>query len=494
MTGQEILSVAQMYRADALAAASGVATTVLMDNAGRAIFEAIRLRWSPRRVAVLCGPGNNGGDGFVVARLLAQAGWPVRLGLLGAPAALKGDAAWAAGGWTGAVEPAAPALLDGAGLIIDALFGAGLSRPLDGMALALVAAIGSHPAPVVAVDVPSGVQGDSGAILGAAAPADLTVTFFRRKPGHYLLPGRALCGEVVVADIGIPAGVLDTILPQQWANGPALWGGDFPVPRLAAHKYARGHAIVDGGARLTGAARLAARAALRVGAGLVTIASPPEAFTIYALSMPTVMVAPVADDAAFGALLADVRKNAVLLGPGRGVSPELRARTLAVLAARKRTVLDADIFASWADAPDALFDALHAHCVLTPHEGEFGRLFGAASSDKLTAARAAAQRAGAVVLLKGADTVIAHPDGRAILNHNAPADLATAGSGDVLSGLILGLLAQGMDAFLAAAAAAWLHGELGRAVGPGLIAEDLAEALPGVLRRLRAELPGSPAR
>lgn len=494
MTGAEILSVAQMYRADALAAASGIATTDLMENAGRAIFEAIRLRWSPRRVAILCGPGNNGGDGFVVARLLAQAGWPVRLGLLGQVAALKGDAAWAAGTWKGTVEPMAPALLDGAGLIVDALFGAGLSRPLDGIALTMIEEVKRRAAPIVAVDVPSGVQGDSGAILGAAAPADLTVTFFRGKPGHYLLPGRALCGEMVVADIGIPATVLDTIRPAQSANGPDLWGAAFPVPKPDAHKYARGHAIVDGGAVMTGAARLAARAALRVGAGLVTIASPPEAFVIYALSMPTVMVAPVADDAAFGGLLADTRKNAVLLGPGKGVSPALKARTLGVLAARKRTVLDADLFASWADEPDTLFGALHEQCVLTPHDGEFARLFGAPTGDKLSMARAAAKRAGAVVLLKGADTVIAHPDSRAILNHNAPPDLATAGSGDVLSGLIVGLLAQGMDAYLAASAAAWLHGELGQAVGPGLIAEDLPEALPGVLRRLRDELAGGQTR
>ena len=480
----DLLTVAEMQRADSLAIAGGVPGPVLMENAGAAVVREIRARWAPRPVAVLCGPGNNGGDGFVVARLLAEEGWPVRLGLLGERAALKGDAAQAAQRWTGPVEPLGPGLLDGGPLVVDALFGAGLARPLDGVARAVVEAMAGLT--VVAVDVPSGVHGDTGEVLGGSAPAAaLTVTFFRRKPGHWLLPGRTLCGETVVADIGLPESVLDAIAPRCWENGPALWGARYPWPRLDSHKYARGHAVVMGGGRMTGAGRLAARGALRAGAGLVTVACPPEAFALYAAGSPSLIVEPVADDAAFAALLADTRKNAVLLGPGAGVGVHTRARVLAALDAGKACVLDADALTSFAAAPGDLLDRLTGRCVLTPHEGEFARLFDPAG-DKLTRARAAAARCGAVVLLKGADTVIAAPDGRAAINANAPPDLATAGAGDVLAGMILGLLAQGMDGFDAACAGAWLHGAAAAQVGPGLIAEDLPDALPAVLRRLRA--------
>lgn len=479
----ELLTVAEMYRADSLAIAGGVPGPLLMENAGRAVADEIRRRWPPRPVVVLCGPGNNGGDGFVVARLLAADGWPVRLGLLGSREALKGDAAGAAAAWTGAVEPATPALLDGGPLVVDALFGAGLARPLDGVALDLVRAMDGLT--VVAVDVPSGVHGDSGAVMGAAPAAALTVTFFRPKPGHLLLPGRTRCGATVVADIGIPVAVLDDIRPRTFRNGPALWRDRYPWPRLDGHKYHRGHAVVLGGAVMTGAARLAARAALRAGAGLVTVACPPEAFAVYAAGSPSLIVQPVDGDG-FAALLADGRKNAALLGPGAGGGAETRGRVLAALEAGKACVIDADAITAFAEQPDALLGRLDSRCLLTPHEGEFARLFGAVNGTKLERARAAAARSGAVVLLKGPDTVIAAPDGRAAINANAPPELATAGAGDVLAGLALGLMAQGMDAFDAGCAAAWLHGEAAAAFGPGLIAEDLAEALPQVLARLKA--------
>lgn len=488
----ELLSVAEMYRADALTMAAGVPGPVLMESAGAAVVRAVCERWAPHPTAVLCGPGNNGGDGFVIARLLLEAGWPVRLALLGQRSALRGDAAVAAERWGGPVEAADPAILAGNPLVIDALFGAGLARPLEGVARAVVEAMAGRT--VVAVDVPSGVHGDSGAVLGVAPQAALTVTFFRRKPGHLLLPGRVLCGEVAVADIGIPDQVLDTIRPRTLVNGPSLWRRRFPWPRLDQHKYARGHALVAGGGLMTGAGRLAARAALRVGAGLVTVACPPDSVPVYAAGSPSLIVQPAADDDAFGALLADSRRNAVLLGPGAGVGVHTRVRVLAALEAGKACVLDADALTSFAGAPAGLLDRLNGRCLLTPHEGEFARIFppavlppeGEGPPDKLARARAAAARCGAVILLKGADTVIAAPDGRAAINANAPPDLATAGSGDVLAGLALGLMAQGMDAFDAACAAAWLHGETGNAVGPGLIAEDLPDALPGVLRRLKA--------
>jgi len=505
-----LLSVEEMYAADAAAAASGVPSGQQMEAAGGAIAREIVARWPARPVAVLCGPGNNGGDGFVAARQLRDAGWQVRLALLGSVERLKGDAAVSARRWHeagGAVEAMGPAVLEGAGLVVDALFGAGLARPLEGAAAETVAALAGMdaPPPLVAVDIPSGVHGNSGAVVGGAeavAPwADLTVTFFRRKPGHLLLPGRLHCGELVTADIGIPEQVLEDIAPTTWENSPALWLGAYPWPRLAGHKYDRGHAVVAGGAEMTGAARLAARAALRVGAGLVTIAAPAAAIPIYATTIGGILTHGLASKPGraggpdgFAAFLDDRRKTAVLVGPGNGVIPATRAHVLAALAAGKACVLDADALTVFQEAPAALFKAIGAEataCVLTPHDGEYARIF-EATGDRLTRARAAARASGAVVLLKGGDTVVAAPDGRAAININAPAELATAGAGDVLAGLVLGLLAQGMGAFAAACAAVWQHGAAASGIGPGLIADDLADALPPILRRLkgRAERDG----
>lgn len=482
----EILTLAQIYAADHAAMQAGIPGTLLMERAGMAVAqEAITLCGGrPVPVAVLCGPGNNGGDGFVAARHLAVAGWPVRVGLLGDRETLRGDAAWAAGTWTGVVEAATPDLLTGAGLVIDALFGAGLNRPMDGAALTLVQAMAEQGAPVLAVDVPSGINGDDGVILGAAPVADVTVSFFRPKPAHYLYPARSHVGRLVIADIGIPDPVLASIRPTIEANDPSLWRSQFPRPSVTGHKYQRGHALILGGTVMTGAARLSARAALRLGAGLVTLACEPAAQLVYSLSMPSLIVQPIADAAGFMELLADPRRNAVLLGPGAGNGPLLRDAVLASLRAGKTGVLDADAFSSFAGALPTLRQAgLDDRWVLTPHEGEFTRLFGPLSGSRLDRARRAAAKSGAVILLKGPDTVIAHPDGRVRINHNAPPDLATAGSGDVLAGVILALLAQGMSPFDAASAGAWLHGAVGKHCGRGLIAEDLAEALPAVLQR-----------
>jgi hydroxyethylthiazole kinase-like uncharacterized protein yjeF len=478
-----LLTPSQMGEADRLTIAGGVPGTVLMENAGRAVADAISRRWAPRPVAVLCGPGNNGGDGFVAARILVERGWEVRLALLGERAALKGDAAWAASQWKGKVEPLGIDAFDGAGLIVDALFGAGLSRAIDGVAAKVIAALDACGAPVIAVDVPSGVDGASGEIRGVAPRAALTVTFFRRKPGHLLLPGRLLCGETVVAQIGTQPAALDAIAPDTAANHPRWWLGEFPFPEAAGHKYSRGHALVAGGAVMTGAARLAARAAARVGAGLVTVAAPESVFPIYAAALTGVIVALVADPGAFDALLADQRRNAALIGPGAGTGPETRDKALAILRAGKHAVLDADALTVFADSGAVLFGAIQGPCVLTPHEGEFARIFDASGS-KLDRTRRAAKASGSVVLLKGPDTVIAAPDGRAAINENAPPTLATAGSGDVLAGIVVGLLAQGMPAFEAACAAAWLHGAAARRFGAGLVAEDLPDMLPAVLAEL----------
>jgi ADP-dependent NAD(P)H-hydrate dehydratase / NAD(P)H-hydrate epimerase len=473
----------QMAAADRLTIAGGVSGSTLMEKAGLAVADAVSRRWPRRPVGVLCGPGNNGGDGFVAARILAERGWRVRLALLGDLAALQGAAAAAAARWPGPVEPLSPAQLDGAGLVIDAIFGAGLTRPVDGLARAAIEALDQSGLPVVAVDVPSGIDGATGEVRGAAPRAAVTVTFFRKKPGHLLLPGRIHCGETVLAQIGIPETVLDEVAPDTAENDPVWWLAGLPRPRLDSHKYTRGHALVAGGAVMSGAARLGARSAARLGAGLVTVAAPEAVFRVYAAALTGVIVQPIGGLDDFRALLEDNRRNAALIGPGAGVGAETRGKTRAILAAGKRAVLDADALTSFADDPKSLFDAIRSPVVMTPHEGEFGRLFDTGGG-KLERARRAARQSGAVIVLKGADTVIAAPDGRAAVNANATPDLATAGSGDVLAGMVLGLLAQHMEPFEAAAAAVWLHGDAARRIGPGLVAEDLVEALAAGLRDL----------
>jgi hydroxyethylthiazole kinase-like uncharacterized protein yjeF len=488
----ELLTTAEMAEADRLTIAGGTAGIALMENAGRAVADAVAARHPPgTRVAVVAGPGNNGGDGFVAARVLAERGYRVRLLLVGDVSRLKGDAAQAAQSFRGAIEAASPAALTSAAVVVDALFGAGLDRPVEGAARTMIEAMNNAGSCVYAVDLPSGINGTTGAVMGAAVKAAETVTFFRRKPGHLLLPGRLHCGDLRVADIGISASVLARIKPRLSVNAPQLWGKDFSQPRVDGHKYARGHAVVvSGPLSSTGAARLAARGALRAGAGLVTIASPREALAVNAAASLAVMVRPVDGADELTDFLRDARRNTVVLGPGGGVGQDMRALVLAALTGARAVVLDADALTSFADAPQTLLAAIQSRSgatLLTPHEGEFRRLFKDVSDkapSKLEAAVRAAEEAGGIILLKGPDTVVAAPDGRATIADNAPPWLATAGSGDVLAGIAAGLLAQGMPAFAAAAAAVWLHGEAGAAAGPGLIAEDLPEVMPGVYRGL----------
>ena len=491
----EILSNAEMGEADSLTIAGGTAGLALMENAGQAVAHAVLGRQSSgSRVVVLAGPGNNGGDGFVAARLLAERGYAVTVLLVGAPDKLKGDAASAAKAWDRGVAAAKPEALAGADIIIDALFGAGLDRPVTGLAQAMIEAVNARAVPVVAVDLPSGINGTSGAVMGAAIKATETVTFFRKKPGHLLMPGRAYCGKVSVAPIGIPDIVLDRIRPRTFENVPQLWRDKFPTPRAQAHKYDRGHAVVvSGPSWSTGAARLAARGALRAGAGLVTIASPREALAVNAAANLAIMVRPVDGAAELARFLGDHRLNAVAIGPGLGVGDATCDLVLAALNGERAVVLDADAITSFAKSPQRLAAAIEARggtaTILTPHEGEFSRYFHGLDEEtkvgsKLDRARRAAELIGAVVLLKGPDTVVAAPDGRASIAANAPAFLATAGAGDVLTGITAGLLAQRMPAFEAASAAVWLHGEAACAFGIGLIAEDLPEQLPGVYRAL----------
>jgi hydroxyethylthiazole kinase-like uncharacterized protein yjeF len=500
MAVPELLTPAEMSRADRFAIAAGTLGIALMERAGLAVADqAARLTQSRGRIAVLCGPGGNGGDGFVAARLLGMRGYAVELGLLGRRDALKGDPALAAARYQGPVLDAAAVDLAQADCVIDALFGAGLARDIDGEPKGLIERINAFKRAggrVLAVDVPSGVDGETGKIRGAAVEASASVTFFRLKPGHLLEPGRAHAGAIRLEDIGIPEAALASIAPKTFVNASAVWGEALPRPNAASHKYARGAVLVLSGSRHhTGAARLAARAALRAGAGIVSVASPPDAVAANAAQLTAVMVAPFANAREFEALLADERRRAIVLGPGAGVGPTLRKLVAAALTkpAKDRTiVLDADALTSFAGEAERLAALIKRgghEAVLTPHEGEFARLFEGApdvrlDDDKLSRARAAALLMGAVVLIKGADTVVAAPDGRATVGWDLPPWLATAGSGDVLSGLIAGLAAQGMAPFEATSAAVWLHGACGRAVGPGLIAEDLPDALPQVLRAL----------
>jgi ADP-dependent NAD(P)H-hydrate dehydratase / NAD(P)H-hydrate epimerase len=491
----ELLNTVEMAEADRLTIAGGVPGTELMERAGAAVADAVAARYAiGSRLAIIAGPGNNGGDGFVAARLLAERGYSVQVLLFGEVGRLKGDAATAANRWKGPVAAAKPGSLAGFQVVIDALYGAGLDRPVEGTARAIIEAMNAGPAPIVAVDLPSGVNGSSGAVMGTAVNATQTITFFRKKPGHLLLPGRLHCGAISVADIGIPSSVLQRIGAKTFENIPELWRPAFPALRITGNKYDRGHAVVvSGPSWSTGAARLAARGALRAGAGLVTIASPREALAVNAAASLAVMVRPVDGDRELLAFLTDRRLNALAIGPGVGVGEATCELVLAALVGDRAVVLDADAITSFAGNPKRLAEAISVRggkaTILTPHEGEFSRFFWALDErtkvgSKLERARLAAAITGATVLIKGGDTVVASADGRASIASNAPAYLATAGAGDVLTGITTGLLAQGMPAFEAVCAAVWLHGEAATAAGPSLISEDLSEALPRVYRAL----------
>jgi hydroxyethylthiazole kinase-like uncharacterized protein yjeF len=486
-----LLTPAEMGRADRLAIAGGVQSFKLVESAGRAVADAVGARYPEGGVLVLCGPGNNGGDGFAAAKMLRERGRQVRVALFGDRARLKGDAAFFADLWEGPVDGASRVEIGGAAVIVDALLGAGLDRDVEGPLADVIARIAGSGLPVVAVDVPSGIDGASGQVRGVAVRATVTVTFFRFKPGHFLLPGRACCGELVLADIGIPTKVLAEIGAKLRRNVPRAGARAAGDP--GENKYTRGHCMVmSGGPLNTGASRLAATAALRAGAGLVTLVGPHNALLVQAGHVTAIMLRPVDGAAGLSLLLSDRRVKCFVIGPAAGAGAVTKANVLAALGSGVDVVLDADALTSFRERPDELFAAIRAAprergeriAVLTPHEGEFERLFGRPDGSKLERAREAARLSGAIMVLKGADTVIAGPDGRAAINANAPPALATAGSGDVLAGIIGGLLTGGAyaDRFDAVCDAVWLHGEAANRFGrPGLIAEDLPGLIPDVL-------------
>lgn len=488
----EILSVAQSYAADRATMEAGIAGIDLMENAGRAVADVACTLSSPQaEVLVLCGPGNNGGDGYIAARLLHERGFRIDVRALGDPDRLRGDAAIAFQRYGAAGAPPVTALSCDIGacqpnLVIDALFGAGLTRDIEGETAALIAAISERALPVLAVDVPSGIDGDTGQVRGVAFQAQATVTFFRPKPGHYLYPGRRYRGRLHVADIGIPDTVLESIGVNHFINRPELWARAWPQLSSETHKYARGHLLVRaGGIETGGAGRLAARAGLRAGAGLVTVAAPPSSLPTHGAHLNAVMLRRCDDAQVWRQMMADKRLRACIIGPGNGIDNATRDAVLAALERNLPVVIDADAISVFSEDPHALFAALNEGCIITPHEGEFARLFRAEGA-RIVRARAAAAQAGCSVVLKGADTLIAAADGRVAINVNAPPTLATAGSGDVLAGICGGLLAQGMEGFSAAAAAVWLHAEAANAFGPGLIAEDICDSLPAALSVLQS--------
>ena len=480
-TGTEILTVTQMREADRLAVQSSkISSRRLMENAGHAVANEIVRRFKKCAVAIICGPGNNGGDGFVVARILAAKKWPVTVFLTVAPTSLVGDAAQMCKLWkrpihdfaafgTSFEKKASPRL------IVDAIFGTGLNREFP---QSWTAAIAAAKVPVVSVDVPSGLDGDTGRAIGSCVKANMTVTFFRKKPVHLLEPGRSFCGEIIVADIGIPNAVLEKLQPQLWENSAA----QIPVIATNAYKFSRGHAIVWSGPELSsGASRLAALAAGRAGAGLVSLAGYSDALRVQAAHVTSIMLEPVDGESDFTQLLSDKRISAVCIGPAAGVSEKIKRMTLVALRSGVTCVTDADALMSFEDCPEDLFSAIqelpNRAVIMTPHEGEFNRLFKSLANSiesKVEVAKRASTMSGAVIVFKGPDTVIAAPHGAAKINSNAPAKLATAGSGDVLAGIITGLLAQGMVGFEAACAGVWLHGEAANRVKRrSIIAEDL---------------------
>lgn len=487
-----ILRPPEMRQADLAAIAAGTPGIVLMRRAGQAVAEAAqKMVTKEARILVAAGPGQNGGDGFVAATLLAGQGYQVALGLIGKPERLSGDAALAAKDWTGTVGAAEDLPFKEADLIIDALFGTGLARDLEGAARLAVERMNGSGRPILAVDLPSGIDGETGQVRGLAVKAARTVTFAARKPCHLLMPGRAYAGTVEVADIGIGADILQAKAGTLFANAPALWQSLLPRPSLSSHKYERGHTLVlSGGATRTGAARLAARAALRIGSGLVTVASPPEAIGVNAAQLTAIMLRGCDGPEGLRQILQDQRFNALVLGPALGVHAGTRAMVAVAAQARRHLVLDADALTAFEGLASELQGAFrHAPTVVTPHDGEFKRLFKGHVDvldlpSKIERARRAALYLGAIVILKGPDTVIAAPDGRAAINENGTPYLGTAGAGDTLCGIVAGLMAQGMPAFEASCAGVWIHAEAGARFGPGLIAEDLAELLPGVLRDL----------
>lgn len=499
LAAHTLYSPSQVAMLDAAAVEAGVSLQTLVYVAGTRAAEAIHARWPTKAIVVLCGPGNNGADGWIAAQHLRTLGHKVRIRIVAPIENANAQVQWAASLWPENVQPSDDCDVQPDELVVDALFGTGLKQALSPVLQQWALHIQALGVPVCALDIASGVNGATGAVEGQAFKATLTLSFLCAKPGHYLLPGREYTGELQVLTLPFPFALwqrveTDTAWRQRLGsvtqlNSPALWGAQFPVAGMAGHKYTRGHASVVGGEQLTGAARLAAMAAQRSGAGLISVVASAQAWSVYATALPSSIMVQSVEPTEWQQALLDERQNTWLVGPGAGVTEHTKQCVLQILQAKKSVVLDADAITVFKGQAALLAQTIASPCVITPHEGEFARLF-TRSADKLQDVVNAAQQTGAVVVLKGADTVIAAPDGRVAINANAPAYLATGGSGDVLAGIVCGLLSQGMPAFEAACAAVWMHGEVAQQCGVGLVPEDLIAALPMVQRHLLQSLQG----
>ena len=467
-TDLPIVTAAQMRALEADAIAAGTPAWALMESAGLAAARAVAAFAGGLPTLVLCGSGNNGGDGYVMARILRSWGWQVRIAALAPP--LTVDAQVAAAHWDGPVEPLNETTVS-APVLIDALFGIGLSRSIDETIVTGLHRLAAAARIVVAIDLPTGVSTDDGRCLSAPVAADMTVTFGAAKPAHVLHPAAAYCGRLVIAEIGLaPEHSLITRV-----GCPIL-----PPLASGVHKFTRGHVLIAGGPKTSAsAARLTALAAQRAGAGYVTLLSPADALDGNAAHPGSVVLARADTPAELAAAASDARVSAIAAGPGFGLG-ERRDALRALMTVGTPIVLDADVFSLFSGDAAGLKAALSGPAVLTPHQGEFRRLFGDLPGSKIDQVRLAAQSVGSVVLLKGPDTVIADPAGRVAVCNRGTADLATAGSGDVLTGIIAALLARGLSPFDAACAGAWLHAEAGCRAGHGLIAEDLIDRVAAV--------------
>ena len=485
----ELLTPRQMGLADQLTIDAGVPGIELMEAAGAFLAQVVKKHFeNPQSVLVVCGPGNNGGDGYVLARLLSDVGLPVDVFVPLGTENIGGDAKIAFECLSGQVRQIDDPDWSAYALIVDALFGAGLTKDIEGKLGSIVSHINDSPAMVLAVDLPSGINGETGTICGNAVVSDVTATFFRYKPGHLLYPGKSHCGTTEVGQIGILDTVLAEIGIDTFHNRPELWNSHLPKRKSTQHKYSRGHTLVLSGAiTKSGAARLMASAALRMGSGLVTLAGASDVLPINASRLDSVMFAEANDAGEFRHLLKDDRVNCLCLGPGMPPNDTTRLFVSEALGTGKNTVLDAGALSAFDDRQDLFFKQISDRkrdVIITPHSGEFARLFPELTDlpSKLEMARQAAATANAVVVLKGPDTIVANNCGHAAIASNAPPWLATAGSGDVLTGMIAGLLAQGMQAFEAGCAAVWIHGEAANIIGSSLVSSDLDYGLTEAIK------------
>ena len=478
----EILSASQMVKADSLTIENGISGETLMENAGVSVADFIKTKFSKRKTLILCGPGNNGGDGFVVARHLKESGWDVDLASMIDVRSYKKDALLMAKKWNGNTISFDNIQLKNYDLFIDAIFGTGLSKEISGLTASIINKTNKKNTDVVAIDIPSGVNSDNGEILGIAFKAKYTITFARKKIGHVIYPGKEKCGDIYIKDIDIAERHIKSNIME---NLPDLWLKGLPFPTEEQHKYDRGHSVISGGdIDSAGAAVLSAKAALVTGAGLVTVLCPNGATPLYASKLTAVMNKPIHSTDEFSSFIKGKKVTSVLLGPGNGVSERTKKFALEALKMKKRCVLDADAISVFKDLPKELFNTIKSDVILTPHEGEFKRLF-SFEGNKVEKTQKAAKISKCTIVLKGSDTVIASPDGRTAINTNAPPTLATAGSGDVLAGIISALLANGMDSFKAACAGVWIHSQAANLFGLGLTAEDISKQIPCVLSDIK---------